>query len=253
MKIRTSFVTNSSSSSYILGNINDADLTLDKVFDMMKSFYVEWIEKSQEVIKYVEEQHEKNPDYPCIKGKYVSFKQGTPYSEQKPVLEELEEKFGISDELYNGQELPFLQCKNYEEYMEWGKEAVKKAKEETDDAYGVVPFDIAYMTNPNPELLHTGFLEGSSSAVWCSVVTWHEEDIENVQDYFEKAMEALQDKWNMCQNCEDKEYCKYKLQDNMNLAMNLGKICIYSECELIPQYVVNQLKKLCEFYCVHMG
>ena len=44
MKIRTSFVTNSSSSSFIIGR-HDEDVTVNIVFNMLKTLYKEYLNK----------------------------------------------------------------------------------------------------------------------------------------------------------------------------------------------------------------
>ena len=49
MKQRTDFVTNSSSSSYIFGTAEDTDMTLDSVYKLIRSVYLDMIAKAWEL------------------------------------------------------------------------------------------------------------------------------------------------------------------------------------------------------------
>lgn len=55
MKIRNGFVTNSSSSSFIIGKANDNTVTIDSVYQEIKEFYKQYYKSCSEMYSYVEE------------------------------------------------------------------------------------------------------------------------------------------------------------------------------------------------------
>lgn len=55
LKIRNGFVTNSSSSSFIIGKANDNTVTIDSVYQEIKEFYKQYYKSCSEMYSYVEE------------------------------------------------------------------------------------------------------------------------------------------------------------------------------------------------------
>lgn len=55
LKIRNGFVTNSSSSSFIIGKANDNTVTIDSVYQEIKELYKQYYKSCSEMYSYVEE------------------------------------------------------------------------------------------------------------------------------------------------------------------------------------------------------
>ena len=54
MKIRMDFVTNSSSSSFIIGKAKQNNYTVEDVYTILKKLYLKYEEKKQELIPYID-------------------------------------------------------------------------------------------------------------------------------------------------------------------------------------------------------
>ena len=57
LKIRNGFVTNSSSSSFIIGKANDNTVTIDSVYQEIKEFYKQYYKSCSEMYDYVEKNY----------------------------------------------------------------------------------------------------------------------------------------------------------------------------------------------------
>ena len=53
---------------------------------------------------------------------------------------------------------------------------------------------------------------------------------------------------------DELEFDSEKIKDSKNPCADfLGRICIYSECGYLPEYVVNKLSEISQHCCNHMG
>lgn len=255
MKIRFGFVTNSSSSSFIIGKVGEKSITLDDVFSIIKDAYKEWINKSQEYFDYVKEMHKKNKKYPDVKDYHLVFDKNDSFEKKCAIRDELDKKLGISHyDLYDGRNLDFLQCATYEDYQKYAQKKIDEAQAAGQRTYGLVPFTIEYLTNPNPVLLHNGVYEeedDGESYVFGEILSWY------CPKSYEKGIVPSED---YCNHCSDREWCggaeaRDVISKNTELdpVERLGQVCVYSECGYIADYVVEQLGNIAHLWCNHMG
>jgi hypothetical protein len=256
VKLRSDFVTNSSSSSFIIGNKDD-NTTVETVFDMLKSFCQEFIEKRQKLIddcdKYDMIWNEKTKSF---QGKDSDHKMWNH-------AREIEEKYGIS--IFDGyQDISYINFKTYAEYQEYW---LNKINNSTEDDYETAPFSIIdYSSSPRYRIdcgkwgIENPDTNGSDIFGWyvsCGDMLFVDDE-DDIPEYMY---------WNgpHCKVCGVKNHEPYeeceivkKMQngeitkDNAVLLV-LGKVCLHSECGQLPDYVVSKLRSISNFACNHMG
>lgn len=259
MKIRSDYVTNSSSSSFVIGKKDDEAITIDSVFQTIKEFYKEYLSKRDAVIEYITNNPKLNIAYQETEdGKYYCFKflNGDRWNAKNSSIDKsIERDFGISTWDYFEKDYGWLECQTYQDYENYWLEKMEKC---TDDKNHNIhaPFTIAdFFEEKEINWLHWGGKEIHRIDSKSDILDWYFEYIEEAFKNMESCEKCNHSNWCDREECkQQKTFLKDKnIPENKACLYLLGRICVYSECGYIPDYVVEKLSKISEYSCNHMG
>ena len=252
MKYRSDYVTNSSSSSFVIGKKDDETVTIESVYQTIRKLYKERLEKRDVLIQYIKD----NPKFGLTykeseDGRYSYFKFLNREDDNWERNKAIKGDFGINTWDYFYKEEEWLHCSTYQEYEKYWLDRMRQANDYRIHA----PFTIAdFLEEKEIYWLHYG--KGNKEMHHVNnkseILHWYYE-------YSEKAFEDIS-----CEECWRKDWCNQEecLEEREELKnvpkeqaclYLLGRICIYSECGYIPDHVVEKLIEISTYSCNHMG
>lgn len=259
MKVRSDFVTNSSSSSFVIGKKDDTSATIESVYQLIRSFYKDFLATRDAAIEYIAAHPKMKIQY-VKKDNYESFECTEKVFEKRCKLQdEFERQCGTSVWEIFDKSYDWLNCETYIEYEKYWLDKMVDATNWRVHA----PFTIAdFLEEREINWLHYHFNPEYDTRVHkinsaSDVINWYYPNIEEAYKYPET-----------CEGCRDakyREYCHEECSRAKEVIKNgnvpedkaclylLGRVCIHSESGYIPSYVVEKLYDISEYSCNHMG
>lgn len=232
MKYRSDFVTNSSSSSFIISKETGCN-SIEDVFALLKTLCQEFLDKQNALIEHCK-QDKRFVVYEENGNTRIKFAKEKPNPDEWFQAKEfIHNQFDMSWYDVGYGDIGWLACETYADLLEYGK-----------DKY----FYITIVDLLNPEFDKDSDIDSVSS-----LIQWYMPCYESIYT-------------KDCEQCSERHYCavnkcdkKVKkeiknIENNQEMLMTFfGRFCICSECGYIPEYVVNKLGEVSSFWCNHMG
>ena len=256
MKIRSDFVTNSSSSSFIIGK-SDEDISKDIVYGIVREYYKKWLVAIEKLKRNAKKYRVKWDDQ---EGEFHYARSNYSWNTEREIDAKIKKNFGISvwDSFYY--DTSWLDCETYSEYEAyWKNKCATFVSQYTVHA----PFYIVdYVKDETYATLNDNNVElpiGDVGEV-CSLVCWHKDVPSalvygNSCDDFDCKYCKLYNKRTKEKNCSElkEKFASGELNLDNAVRVLLGRICIHSYDGWMPPFVTRRLSRISEYSCVHMG
>ena len=258
MKERNGFVTNSSSSSFIIGKKEDVTVTIDSVYQIMRTLYKEMLETRNNFINYLKNNSDYDMEY--VQGEYwedFRFKEKRPFEYKHKRRKEVEKEFGVDTwESYRPDDYyKWIDLETYEEYEKFWLKKLKEGKTAPftiTDYLEVKPVKWLHWKNDSEEIEYTRIGLDSDELGW----------------YYPYIEDIIESGYN-CEKCKCNEWCgkidNGHCQETQKMLKNktfteemaclflLGRVCVHSESGYINDSIVKKLREISEYSCNHMG
>lgn len=282
MKFRTDFVTNSSSSSFILSfkERNNDELTIEDAYQLIYKMYIKHYDFVMSVIDYINSDSKSKMCFD--EHGYLRYKNGKYEFNDKgneKYWNKLKKKFGkdLSEYDINAKKVEWVPlCPTYKDYSKYWTERLYSGDEPNYATGNYGPFSICdyradtyealhyraydYNFETDESIYHNSPIEKVDKSIDNDELGWYFNYIEEFlkDENFEPPKYSWFDEEEYAEEVkEHKDVVKLiKETKNNELVVEValdGRFAILSESGYIPESIVDKLREECKYSCNHMG